>query len=420
MSNLRVLIVGASIAGPTAAYWFARAGATVTVIERFPHLRTNGQNVDIRTSGVTVMRRIPGLEATIRANLLKEDGITLVGSGGTLYGTIEASGNPDQQTLLSEYEIFRGKLSSILYDLTKHHQRVKYIFNEQITAIRQDEQGGSVKVDFVNETPSAEYDLIVGCDGASSRTRAIGLGCGVRDHMYPTGIWSVYFSIKQDLLSGSRTGHGYSSLPGRFLTIGQDPDGGNMVMMMTVNSPTDAKVLPKAREAMKQDGKALKQFVADYYRGAGWKTDEVLDGMMESENLYASEIVKVQVPSLSSGRFVLVGDAGYAPGLTGTGTTLALTGAYVLAGEICKHKGDVEAGLQGYETTMRPLITKMTKLPPFVTAFMAPQTAWGLWLRNNLFWLITSLNIPRFAQWAFGSASGDIKEFPLPDYEWLE
>jgi 2-polyprenyl-6-methoxyphenol hydroxylase-like FAD-dependent oxidoreductase len=42
MSKLKVLIVGASIAGPTAAYWFAKAGASVTVIERFPTLRTNG------------------------------------------------------------------------------------------------------------------------------------------------------------------------------------------------------------------------------------------------------------------------------------------------------------------------------------------------------------------------------------------
>ena len=62
-SNLRVLVVGASIAGPTAAYWLAKSGAQVTVIERFPELRKGGQNVDIRTIGVEVMRRMPGMEA---------------------------------------------------------------------------------------------------------------------------------------------------------------------------------------------------------------------------------------------------------------------------------------------------------------------------------------------------------------------
>lgn len=70
MSNLNVLVVGASIAGPAAAYWLAKAGAHVTVIERFPYLRTSGQNVDIRSCGVTIMRKIPGMEETVRAAVM--------------------------------------------------------------------------------------------------------------------------------------------------------------------------------------------------------------------------------------------------------------------------------------------------------------------------------------------------------------
>lgn len=419
MANLRILIVGASIAGPTAAYWFAKAGATVTVIERFPYLRKNGQNIDIRTSGVTVMRRMPGVEAAVRANLLETDGMSLVNSDGKPYGTIRASGNPDQQSLLSEFEIYRGKLSEILYNLTKNHDRVKYVFNEQITAIEQN-QSSHVRVEFMNGLPTAEYDLVVACDGAASRTRAIGFECGVRDHMQPTGVWAAYFSIKKDLIDGCQIGLGYGSLPGRLMTIDRDPEGGNTVMTMTIHSQDDIETLTSMRAAMKDSDQMLKKYIANYYTGAGWKTEEILEAMMNSDNLYASEIVKVRAPSLSKGRLVLVGDAGYAPGLTGTGTTLALTGAYVLAGEICKHKGDVEAGLEAYEKTMRPMITKMTKSPPFITAFMAPQTAWGLWLRNNLFWLVTYLNIPQIAQWIFGSASSKIEEFPLPEYEWKE
>lgn len=61
MSNLNVLVVGASIAGPATAYWLAKAGAKVTVIERFPALRTSGQAIDIRTAGVAVMRKMPGM-----------------------------------------------------------------------------------------------------------------------------------------------------------------------------------------------------------------------------------------------------------------------------------------------------------------------------------------------------------------------
>lgn len=102
MSKLTVLVVGASIAGPAAAYWLAKAGASVTVIERFPELRKGGQNVDIRTAGVTVMRKIPGMEAAVRAKTVGIEGLRFVRDNGRPYGTIRATGNPDQQSLLSE------------------------------------------------------------------------------------------------------------------------------------------------------------------------------------------------------------------------------------------------------------------------------------------------------------------------------
>lgn len=77
MSNLKVLVVGASIVGPSTAYWLSRAGFNVTIIERFPSLRLGGQAVDIRTFGVSVMRKIPGLEA-IRAASTQEAAVSLV------------------------------------------------------------------------------------------------------------------------------------------------------------------------------------------------------------------------------------------------------------------------------------------------------------------------------------------------------
>jgi len=82
MSKLNVLVVGASIAGPTAAYWLAKDGASVTVIERFPKLRTNRQNVDIRTAGVTIMRRTPGMEVAVRAKKTTVEGLSFVRDNG--------------------------------------------------------------------------------------------------------------------------------------------------------------------------------------------------------------------------------------------------------------------------------------------------------------------------------------------------
>ena len=114
----------------------------------------------------------------------------------------------------------------------------------------------------------------------------------------------------------------------------------------------------------------------------------------------------------------MVGDAGYASGPTGTGTTLALAGAYILAGEIGKHDGDLAAGLKGYEQQMRPIINDLQKIPLFVPGVIAPQTALGIWLRNYIFGFIAWTNILEFTQKYFGSAFARTKKYRLPDYEW--
>jgi 2-polyprenyl-6-methoxyphenol hydroxylase-like FAD-dependent oxidoreductase len=141
--------------------------------------------------------------------------------------------------------------------------------------------------------------------------------------------------------------------------------------------------------------------------------------MMDSKDFYASEILQVKAPVMYKGRFAMVGDAGYAPGPTGGGTTLALTGAYVLAGEICKHKGDLEAGLAGYERTMRPIVTDLQKIPPGVPGVMAPQTAWGIWVRNYIFAFIAWSKVHEFASKWFASSFAQGDKYNLPDYEWV-
>lgn len=419
-SKLKVLVVGASIAGPTTAYWLAKAGANVTIVERFPKLRTNGQNIDIRTVGVTVMRKMLGMEAAVRAKTTQMEGISLVHDNGKPYGTIKATGNPDQQSLISEYEIFRGDLAQILFDMTKDNKNIKYVFGEQVVSMRQNEKDdGPIMVEFANGLSTSEYDLVVACDGATSRTRAIGFGCGVRDHIKPTNCWAAYFSVQRDLLEGSKTAQAYSATGGRFVAVGPDPSGVNRVGLMGIN-PRDGRdsTLP-FREASKKGDDALKQFVAQHYQGAGWKTDEVIKGMMEAEDFYANEIVQVKTSSLYRGRFVLVGDAGYAPGFTGTGTTLAIAGAYVLAGEVARHKGNLASGLRGYEERMRPIIDDLQKVPPLVPTIFAPQTAWGLWLRNNIFAFIAWTRILEFAQKFFAGAFASTDSYGLPDYEWV-
>ena len=80
-------------------------------------------------------------------------------------------------------------------------------------------------------------------------------------------------------------------------------------------SPRDNRDATLAfREASKQGDDALKRYIASQFEDVGWKSGEILNGMMKSDDLYGSELVQVKVPSLYKGRFVMVGDAGYAAG----------------------------------------------------------------------------------------------------------
>ncbi|KAK8127175.1 oxidoreductase [Apiospora sp. TS-2023a] len=423
MSQPKVLVVGASIAGPMSAYWLAKAGVQVTVIERFPQLRTNGQNVDIRTVGVTVMRRIPGMEEAVRAKILPMKGIGFVDTHGRRYGTITATGNPDQQSLVSEYEILRGDLSQVLFDLTKDNKNISYVFGEQVASMKwhrpQDssEKEEQITVEFLNGYPTTTFDLVVACDGATSRTRAMGLGCGAREYVHSANAWAAYYSTPpgHDLLKGASggIGHGYNAVGGRMLGI-DAPDsatGSNRLTMLRFYPGTQS-----FRDAAQRGDKALREYVAEQYTGAGWVCDEAAGLIADADDFYASEMVQVKLPSLYKGRFVLVGDAGYAPGPTGTGTSLAMAGAYVLAGEIHRHRGDLGAGLKGYDERMRPIVTGLQKIPPLVHGFLAPQTAWGIWLRNNIFALICWTGFIDFAQKYFSAAFAETDKTGLPDY----
>src|SRR5260370_37432196 len=51
-----ILISGASIAGPTLAYWLKRYGFNPTVIERASQLREGGYPIDVRYEAVQIAR----------------------------------------------------------------------------------------------------------------------------------------------------------------------------------------------------------------------------------------------------------------------------------------------------------------------------------------------------------------------------
>jgi 2-polyprenyl-6-methoxyphenol hydroxylase-like FAD-dependent oxidoreductase len=122
------------------------------------------------------------------------------------------------------------------------------------------------------------------------------------------------------------------------------------------------------------------------------------------------------MPNWSRGRIALVGDAAYCVSLlAGQGSALAMTGAYVLAGELAKSSGRHVEAFANYEKVLRDFISaKQRGAERFAGAF-APKTRWGLLLRNQI---IGAAAIPGFARIAFGRNIVD--SLRLPEYSWQQ
>jgi 2-polyprenyl-6-methoxyphenol hydroxylase-like FAD-dependent oxidoreductase len=81
--------------------------------------------------------------------------------------------------------------------------------------------------------------------------------------------------------------------------------------------------------------------------------------MPNAPDYYFDVAAQIDMPHWSQGRVVLVGDAGYCPSpLSGQGTSVALIGAYVLAGELAAAGGVYQTAFHQYEEALRPFVLR--------------------------------------------------------------
>lgn len=367
MSKPHILISGAGICGPVCAYWLSKAGFLTTIVERSPSLRTAGQQIDVRGPGLAVVKRM-GLEEAIRAKTTKEKGLAIVNSNGRRVGSFPVD-EKGGMSFTSDIEILRGELVEIFYNSTKGD--TEYIFGDYIAAI--EDVGEKVQVKLASGGERS-FDLVVGADGMNSKTRRLVFPDA--SPMKSLGQYTAFFTIPLKESEGNFA-EWYNAPGGRCILIRPDNAGYTRAYLSVMSSK------PAVYE--KLDVPAQKQMMRELFADAGWEATRVLDGMDQADDFYMQEIAQVKMDSWSQGRVTLIGDAGYCPSpISGMGTTLAITGAYILAGELAKCKGDWHKGLSGYEGKMRPYVTKAQSLPPGAPGLVNPQTAWGITVLNSV------------------------------------
>ncbi len=151
------------------------------------------------------------------------------------------------------------------------------------------------------------------------------------------------------------------------------------------------------------------------FAGAGWETPRIL-AALEDTDFYFEAVAQIRAPRWSRGRVALVGDAGYGPSpVSGMGTSLALVGSYVLAGELAAHC-DHSPALASYERIMRPYVDKAQKLPPGTPGLANPKTRTGIAVLHTVLKLAASR--PATALGSLGARffSPPADEIQLPTY----
>jgi 2-polyprenyl-6-methoxyphenol hydroxylase-like FAD-dependent oxidoreductase len=356
MTTREILISGAGIAGAATAYWLREAGFAVTVVERASAPRPGGQTVDLRGAGRTVVERM-GLLDQIRAMTVTQRGIAWVDASGRHRAemSVDAFGG---NGIVSADEILRGDLAAILHDAAR--PGVSYLFDDTITALEQHADG--VLVTF-EKADRRSFDLVIGADGLHSVVRRLAFEPDP-NAVQPLGLLNAWFTIPAEtdldnwyLMHNAPRGRVVSIRPGRL--------SGEQKAGLSVRSTESFD-----RGNLDAQLELLERHFAD----VGWEAPRLLRAARDAHDFYLDSVGQVRLDRWSRGRVVLLGDAGYSPSpLTGLGTSLALVGAYILAGELATASGDpravteedaIQSAFDRYEARMRPYVEQGQELPP--------------------------------------------------------
>jgi 2-polyprenyl-6-methoxyphenol hydroxylase-like FAD-dependent oxidoreductase len=368
LTNTDVLISGASVAGPTLAYWLRRYGFTPTVVDQTPALRAGqgGHAVDLLGRSVDVAEWM-GILPKVLAARTRTERTTLERPGKA---PIEADVSRFLEEISERHvEIMRGELTSILYEATR--EDVEYLFGDSIGTLDQD--GDGVEVKFEHGRPR-RFGIVVGADGLHSNVRGLVFGEEAQFRHYLGGYLGV-FSLPN-----------YRRLEGRMVSY-RAP--GKLAAMYPVRQTGQARALLlfRAAEELQYDHRDLDQqrrLLREAFAGEAWEVPRLLSELEHANDFYFDSISQIRMQSWSRGRVTLVGDAGYCPGpVVGGGTALAVIGAYVLAGELTAAGGNPATAFPIYERELSELVRRSRTLGPTAMRTLIPATRLHVWLATQ-------------------------------------
>lgn len=392
---MKIVINGAGVGGPTLAWWLLEAGHEVTLVERAAAVRRGGYVIDFWGLGFDVADRMGLVPELMQAGYQVRE-VRFVDEHGRQNGGFSTHVF-EHMTDGRFTSIRRSDLAAAIYD--RIAERVDARFDDTVAALG--DRGDQVQV-VLESGAELEADLLVGADGLHSRVRELAFGPAEEfeiDLDYQVAAFEIGgYQPRDELVYVSH------ALPGRQISRFALRDDRTLFLFVFQN-----RYMPGSFPANDEDRRRVLRAV---FQDAGWESGKILEALDGAADIYYDRVSQIRMDHWTRGRVALLGDAAACVSLlAGEGTGLAMTEAYVLAGELGRAHGDLPIALAAYEKRMQPFLhRKQVAAQKFASSF-APQTALGLGFRN----LVTHLlRVPALADLFIGSSLHD--DIELPEY----
>ena len=395
-----VLISGAGIAGPTLAYWLLEYGMQPTIVERAPTLRTGGYVIDFWGAGFDIADRM-GLSEEIKNRGYQIQEVRIVNSRGERVAGFPAA-TFARATQGRYTSLPRGVLASAIF--RNLEGKCEIIFHDSICAIEQ--VGSAVRVRFESGR-TRNFDVVVGADGLHSRVRELAFG--------PQEKFEKYLGYKVAAFEAP----GYD--PRDELTYVMYTQVGQQVGRFALRRNSTMFLFtfadPASGPGQDIDIQAQKSILRERFGRSGWECPQILDALDRTNQLYFDRVSQIRMnpgqDSWTRERVTLLGDAAFCVSfLAGQGAALAMTAAYILAGELYRSRGNYTEAFARYQRLFAPFIAQKQKAALRFAGFFAPHSRFSLFLRNQI---VNLMKIPWVADIAIGRDLAD--KITLPDYQ---
>lgn len=364
MTRQSILISGGGIAGLTLAYWLDPDKFDVTVVEKRSDLSDRGYMIDFYASGYDVAEKmgiLPTLAECEKQYALKE--LALVDAHGKTRSALDIM---RFKALLNNrhLNLMRGDLEETIFDKVK--DRIRLCFGTSIMALRDRPDG--VEVDL-SDGSTQTFDLVIGAGGIHSRVRELVWGDESQFDRF-LGFYvacAVIDNFKDDR-------HLFSS---RIVPKKQ-------ISLYAVGDTKLATFLAWKSEHLDHLTRDQKNKVLDDVFGdMDWIIPQVLDGMREQADLFFDGATQIRMETWSKGRVALVGDACQCLTLlAGQGASMAMAGAYTLAGELNDSGGDYTRAYQNYQAQLKPEIDQRQEQARKLAGSFVPNNQMEVFMTN--------------------------------------